>query len=210
MGKAFFSVKSISSTEKIIKKSRFLGLAYPCPDIETANGHIAELRKKYYDATHVCYAYAIGDACRSNDDGEPSGTAGMPILEAIQANRLNNCLVVVVRYFGGILLGAGGLTRAYHAAASDALAAAGIIEYADAFTFTVCTGYTEYHTLHRALSADERFHERDAAFAENVTVSVSVRAEDAEELKRCLTELTCGRITFISTEEVLLPFDKTR
>jgi len=113
------------------KGSKFLAFAHPVVSINQVKTLLEQYRKTNYDARHICYAYSIGaDASeiRSNDDGEPSGTAGRPIMGQIQSFGLTNVLVVVIRYFGGILLGTGGLVVAYKAAAAEALAAAEIIE----------------------------------------------------------------------------------
>ena len=108
-----------------------MAFAHPVNTLEEAKVHVEQYRKKYYDARHVCYAYRVGpegDAYRASDDGEPSGTAGRPILGQIRSFDLTNVLVVVIRYFGGILLGTGGLVVAYRSAAAEALGAAEIIE----------------------------------------------------------------------------------
>lgn len=113
------------------KGSKFLSFALPVKDVEEVKMHLAVYKKEYYDARHVCYAYVLGAKrveFRSNDDGEPSGTAGKPILGQINSRELTDVLVIVVRYFGGILLGTGGLITAYKEAASDALEQAKIIE----------------------------------------------------------------------------------
>lgn len=113
--------------ESEIKRSRFIAVVARVRDEEELFSRLGEIRKKYSDATHVCYAAIFdrtGNAARFSDDGEPSGTAGQPILEALKKSGLKETLVAVVRYFGGIKLGAGGLIRAYSSAASDALSAA--------------------------------------------------------------------------------------
>ena len=113
--------------EFVEKKSRFIGRVWPVDTEEEALAKIQEMKKKHYDATHNCWAYIIRDgAVRFSDDGEPGGTAGMPMLQVLQREGLFNVVCVVTRYFGGILLGAGGLTRAYSKGARDALAAAGV------------------------------------------------------------------------------------
>ena len=113
------------------KGSKFIAFAIPANNTEEVKKQIVEYRKKYYDARHLCYAYMLGNEkkeWRSNDDGEPSGTAGRPILGQINSHELTNILVIVVRYFGGVLLGTGGLVVAYKEATSDALQQAEIIE----------------------------------------------------------------------------------
>ena len=113
------------------KGSKFLAFAYPVLTVEEVKKHLDALRKSYFDARHHCYAYILGptkDAYRVNDDGEPSGTGGRPIYGQLLSADLTNTLIVVVRYFGGILLGASGLANAYKAAARDAIANATIVE----------------------------------------------------------------------------------
>lgn len=113
------------------KKSKFLSFIFPISSVEDTKEILDEYRKKYYDARHVCWAYMLGherEEFRFNDDGEPSGTAGKPILGQINSSELTNVLIIVVRYFGGTLLGTGGLIRAYKEAAAVAIAEANIIE----------------------------------------------------------------------------------
>ncbi len=104
-----------------IKKSKFIGYTYFCEDVEKANHYLKELKLEHKKATHVCYAYIINSSEKASDDGEPQGTAGMPILDVIKKQKLENVLVAVVRYFGGIKLGAGGLVRAYSDTASQTI-----------------------------------------------------------------------------------------
>lgn len=107
--------------EIIINKSKFITYACKVNSLEQINEIITKIKKEYKDATHYCYAYKIGNIKRFNDDGEPSHTAGMPILNVIESKNLDNILIVVIRYFGGIKLGAGGLTRAYSTSASEVI-----------------------------------------------------------------------------------------
>lgn len=113
------------------KRSKFLAFAFPVRSVEEVKQRVAEYQKKYYDARHVCYAYMLGaerKEFRANDNGEPSGTAGKPILGQINSNELTDILIVVVRYFGGVKLGTSGLIVAYRLAAAEAIAAAEIVE----------------------------------------------------------------------------------
>ncbi|GAB1415356.1 YigZ family protein [Paludibacter sp.] len=128
---SFLTIEGNSSGLYKEKGSKFLSFAMPVNDVNEIKSIILDFKKKYYDARHVCYAYILGNEgneYRVNDDGEPSGTAGRPILGQIQSRGLTNVLVVVVRYFGGVLLGTGGLVTAYKEAASDALSQAVIVE----------------------------------------------------------------------------------
>jgi len=128
MKKEYYTIGKEAECEIIINKSRFIGRAFPIKDEEDAMEKIQRIRTQYPDATHHCYAYITGSGGniqRFNDDGEPSGTAGMPILQVIQQQQIENALVVVTRYFGGIKLGAGGLVRAYSKTAAEAISRAG-------------------------------------------------------------------------------------
>ena len=128
------SFRTISQSSEGIyteKRSKFLAFAIPVENVEEIKDIVAQYQKKYYDARHVCYAYMLGaerTEFRANDNGEPSGTAGKPILGQINSNELTNILIIVVRYFGGIKLGTSGLIVAYKQAAAEAIAAAEIIE----------------------------------------------------------------------------------
>lgn len=127
MSDSCITLASPSEATYTEKRSRFLAYAYPIDTVEEAMAHVQALRKRYYDARHVCFAYAIGydgETFRAVDDGEPSGTAGRPILGQIRSHNLSFVLVCVVRYFGGIQLGAAGLGQAYKLAAAAALDAA--------------------------------------------------------------------------------------
>jgi len=128
---SYKTIEDISEGLYKEKGSKFLAFAHPVNTVDQVRSLLEHYRKTYYDARHVCYAYSIGpegEEYRANDDGEPSGTAGRPILGQIQSFGLTNVLVVVIRYFGGILLGTGGLVVAYKAAAAEALQAAAVLE----------------------------------------------------------------------------------
>ena len=127
----FKTIKSISTGTYSEKRSKFLAFAIPVSSVDEIKNLVAEYQKKYYDARHVCYAYMLGaerTEFRANDNGEPSGTAGKPILGQINSNELTDILIIVVRYFGGVKLGTSGLIVAYRLAAAEAIAAAEIIE----------------------------------------------------------------------------------
>ena len=127
----FRTIKSISTGTYSEKRSKFLAFAIPVRSVDEVKNLVAEYQKKYYDARHVCYAYMIGaerTEFRANDNGEPSGTAGKPILGQINSNELTDILIIVVRYFGGVKLGTSGLIVAYRLAAAEAISAAEIIE----------------------------------------------------------------------------------
>lgn len=131
MEDAYKTITNISKATYTEKRSKFIAYAIPIQTVEEAKAEIDKLRKEYYDARHVCWAYMLGAdrlEFRANDDGEPSGTAGKPILGQINSNKLTNILIAVIRYFGGIKLGTSGLIVAYREAAAEAIAEADIIE----------------------------------------------------------------------------------
>ena len=131
MSDTFRTIKNISKSIYTEKRSKFLAFVIPVESVEEVKAIVSEYQKEYYDARHVCYAYMLGAErldFRANDNGEPSGTAGKPILGQINSNELTNILVIVVRYFGGIKLGTSGLIVAYRQAAADAIAEAEVIE----------------------------------------------------------------------------------
>lgn len=128
---SYKTIKQISEGTYSEKRSKFLAFAVPVTSVEEVKQKVAEYQKKYYDARHVCYAYMLGAErtdFRANDNGEPSGTAGKPILGQINSNELTDILIVVVRYFGGIKLGTSGLIVAYKAAAAEAISTAEVVE----------------------------------------------------------------------------------
>lgn len=128
---SYKTIKFLAEGTYSEKRSKFLAFAIPVSSLDEVKQYVAEYQKKYYDARHCCYAYMLGHErldFRANDNGEPSGTAGKPILGQINSNELTNILIIVVRYFGGIKLGTSGLIVAYKAAAAEAIAAAEIIE----------------------------------------------------------------------------------
>lgn len=128
MGDLMKSIRKITTYKWVIKKSEFICTLIPCNDKEEIDKIIHQYQEKYHDATHNCIAYIVGNQKRANDNGEPSGTAGLPMLDVLEKNNLTNIIAIVTRYFGGIKLGAGGLTRAYRQSVADALKEADIVE----------------------------------------------------------------------------------
>ena len=131
MSDSYLTIATSSEGQITEKRSKFLAFAFPVSTVDEVKGLVDVYAKKYYDARHVCYAYMLGAArqvFRANDNGEPSGTAGKPILGQINSNELTDILIIVVRYFGGVKLGTSGLIQAYKAAAAEAIAAAEIVE----------------------------------------------------------------------------------
>jgi uncharacterized YigZ family protein len=154
-------------------------------NVDEINQILAQYRKQYYDARHICYAYMLGNAkneWRANDDGEPSGTAGRPILGQINSFELTNVLVIVVRYFGGILLGTGGLITAYKEASMDALEQANIVEQTIDEVFTVGFDYLLMNEVMRVIKEINPLV-LDQSFDNMCSMKLSIRQSDAEKLK---------------------------
>ena len=154
MADSYFTIASESEGLYKDKGSKFLAFAHPVSSLEEVKVLLEHYRKEYYDARHVCYAYMLGadqEEFRANDDGEPSGTAGRPILGQIRSKNLTNVLVVVIRYFGGILLGTSGLIVAYKEATADALSRADIIEKDVMLPRTLRFSYEKMNEVMRTL-----------------------------------------------------------
>lgn len=146
-----FTIKEDVSNELIINKSRFITFIFKVENIESINTILKDLNQKYNDATHICYAYILGNLKKASDDGEPSHTAGMPILNVLENKDLNNILAVVVRYFGGIKLGAGGLVRAYSNSVSKALDTTLIIPMVKEIKIKIEFDYTNINNVNYIL-----------------------------------------------------------
>ncbi len=183
-----------ASAEMEEKKSIFIGTAAPVSSEEEARELIAEMRRQYHDASHNVYAYILngGAVARYSDDGEPQGTAGVPVLNVLKMSGATDLCVVVTRYFGGILLGAGGLVRAYSAAAKLALDEAGVVTMADFAILSVRVNYSDYQRVTVQLPK-MGVTEDDAAFETAVTIRAGVFASRVEEVTRLLSEMTGGR-----------------
>ncbi len=191
---SYTTVKEFAEFRIEEKKSVFIGHAAPVSSESEAIEFVALVKKKYPDARHWVYAYVIRDnsIMRYSDDREPQGTAGMPVLDVIRKNGCTDTVIVVVRYFGGTLLGTGGLVRAYTESALGALKAASIIEYNLYTELNIKVSYSDYQRLLPMLAPFE-FLTDSVEYAEDVVVKGTVASDKAEELSRCVTELTSGR-----------------
>lgn len=177
------------------KKSRFIGQVFPVSSEEEVLECIEKVKKQYWDARHHCFAYTIGEEQlkeRFSDDGEPQGTAGKPILEVIRGKDLHNTLVVVTRYFGGTLLGTGGLVRAYTQASQEALASSNIITVISGFKLQIVTDYTGLGKI-QYLLGQKGIRLYDTEYAEDVTLTVLIAQKEEEQLKKAITEVTNGQ-----------------
>ena len=194
-----------AESEFVEKRSRFISHVWRVETEEEAQARIQETKKKYYDARHNCWCYLLGpNLVRYSDDGEPQGTAGQPMLNVFQRENVTNVVCVVTRYFGGILLGAGGLTRAYSKSARDALAAAGVAEMGLWATADIPCPYALFERVRGEVTAlggtvDE------AEYGADIRLRVSLPAQTAETLRARLTELSAGGIAMTVTAEEYRP-----
>jgi len=181
--------------EVVEKKSRFIAYIFPARTEEEALARIQEIRKKHYDARHNCFAYVIGDKNeteRCSDDGEPSGTAGRPMLEVLTGQGIHNAVAVVTRYFGGTLLGTGGLVRAYTAAMQEGLKNCQIMEQKEGIPLRVQTDYNGIGKL-QYLARSLDLKEMDTQYGETVTTTLLVPRKDLEKVEKEITEQTAGK-----------------
>ncbi|WP_370520896.1 YigZ family protein [Bacteroides sp. 214] len=191
--------KTISDLSEAIfteKRSKFLAFAIPVRTVEEIKEHIDFYQKKYYDARHVCYAYMLGaerETFRANDNGEPSGTAGKPILGQINSNELTDILVVVIRYFGGIKLGTSGLIVAYKAASAEAIAAAEVIEKTVDEEITVAFEYPFMNDVMRIVKEEEPEIIRQF-FDMDCEMTLRIRQSLMPKLRARLEKVETGRI----------------
>ena len=202
--KPYKTLLTRASDEFIINKSRFIGYGAPAASEEEALGFLADVRSAHKDASHHCYAYIIGanmGVMRYSDDGEPGGTAGMPIIEVMKARQITNTCVVVVRYFGGVLLGAGGLTRAYSQGAATAINAAGVGEVSPTRRYLMEVPYPMLGRVEYLLKSLPVIVE-DKQFSDAIVMTLIVRARDDEAFLSAVTSGTDGRIEPIFMEEM--------
>ena len=189
------TVKKQGSGEIVEKKSRFIAEAFHAETEEEALACIEREKKKYYDARHTCFAYVIGEAgkiVRAGDDGEPSGTAGRQILDCIVHAGLCDTCITVTRYFGGTLLGTGGLVKAYTQAAEAAIADAGIAVMKEADRLSVRADYTDTGKL-QYYFAQNGIRIADSVYDEAVTFEILTETARTEEVMKKITELTSGK-----------------
>lgn len=201
------SVRGESYAEYVIKKSKFIARAVHITTEEEAQAYLRDGKKQYWDARHNCYAYQLGmnfEKQKSSDDGEPSGTAGKPILEVLKNKGLTNTLIVVTRYFGGIKLGTGGLIRAYGTAAVAALDNAIIEDYIDCRILYLQTDYSFLSAMERLLPDFEAvITKRD--FADFVGLTVEVPEDKADECLLALCDKTNGTLTVREKDKKIVP-----
>ncbi|MBR4529862.1 MAG: YigZ family protein [Lachnospiraceae bacterium] len=192
---SYLTVSEPGMGEITEKKSRFIAGVYPVHDAGEAEEILRDVRKRYWDAKHHCHAFALGagrEITRCSDDGEPSGTAGKPILEVLTGAGFTDTLIVVTRYFGGVLLGTGGLVRAYTRAAQEGLAQTPFVRMCYGNKITVDIDYSFEASFRRYLREHNLIAD-DIQYAERVTAAVYIIADDIESFCADITQLTEGR-----------------
>ena len=208
----FTSVSKEFRHEYIVDKSRFITTISPCTTEEEAQAFIGRINKEFWDATHNCTAYALGpkqEQQRSSDNGEPSGTAGKPMLEVLKKTGITNVAVVVTRYFGGIKLGAGGLIRAYSHSVAEILRLAPKELHTTRTQLQTTIDYSLYGAVERFVQ-DKKLH-YEANFGEHVTVIILVPPTDVENIQKELQDMSHGAATctILDSIEVVLPIDES-
>ena len=191
--------------EIVEKKSRFIGTCLPVSSEEEAREFVARMKKQYYDARHNCYAWTIGpehENTKSSDDGEPSGTAGKPILEVLLREDIHNICMVVTRYFGGTLLGTGGLVRAYTDATKESLANSLIQEEIFGSLLKIECTYNDYGALSYYIES-EKIPVVASEFTDRVSLTVFVTGENKDSLIKTVSEKTNGSAAVEEGEEYL-------
>lgn len=199
---SYITIRDLGEDSFIEKKSEFIGYAKRCESEEEAKAFISVIKNKHKQATHNCFAYVIGENMgiqRYSDDGEPQGTAGIPILEVMKKSNVTDCAIVVTRYYGGILLGAGGLTRAYTKGASIALKAGNIVEKVEGVRLLIHMDYDMLGKVQYKCN-ENNWHMEETEYTDKVVVHILSEIEEALEIEKEIIELSNGKVT-ISRED---------
>lgn len=209
---SFLTIATNSNYEETIKKSRFICFLTPIKTEIEAKEYIQQVTSQNPKANHNCYAYLLGDndqIQRASDNGEPSGTAGVPILEVLKKNHLHNVLAVVTRYFGGIKLGAGGLIRAYSGTTAAAIEATGIVELVNFQTLELTIDYSQLDSLTYFLNS-EQIKIEETKYESKVKVIIAVTIEEQDQVITEITNLLNGKLTINVGEikPVAVPYQK--
>lgn len=190
--KPYKTARAASETELTVSKSRFIGRCFPVSSEEEALARLDEIRKLHHDATHNCWAYNLrGGIMRFSDDGEPGGTAGMPIMDTLIRSETLDAIIIVTRYFGGILLGSGGLVRAYSKSASDALSSAGVLQMLPCSEIEFFVDYSRYGGIEGFVRSNSTV--KNTEFLDNIRFNCLVPFDDAEGFIAEIIERTDGR-----------------
>ncbi|MEZ7744930.1 YigZ family protein [Gemella sanguinis] len=209
MAKNFITIKEDSYDEFVEKKSTFITHLIRINSEEEARDFIQKMKKKHYDATHVCSCYVVGDnneITRANDDGEPSGTAGAPMLDVLVKNNIKNVCATVIRYYGGTKLGTGGLVRAYGGGVINALKNATLVERKDAFEIKLEIDYSLNGKIEYEIDKTN-FIVNNIDYTDKLIYTIYVMQEDYSNFETWIANLTNGQFKIISSNEKQLEFD---
>ena len=211
MGQAnsYLTVKAYASTELVINKSRFIGQCFPISSEEEGLEQLALIRKRYWDATHNCYAYSVGhkgEIARFSDDGEPGGTAGMPMMDVLKSIGATNVICVVTRYFGGILLGTGGLVRAYSRCCSETVHKAGLVRMALCDLSEYLVPYPQWPMFQK--EAGKMGARLSPEYGEKVRCIVVTESEMTNKFKDAVFDLSAGSLTGTILDHEFCPVEK--
>lgn len=209
MAKNFITIKEDSYDEFVEKKSTFITHLIRINSEEEARDFIQKMKKKHYDATHVCSCYVVGDnneITRANDDGEPSGTAGAPMLDVLVKNNIKNVCATVIRYYGGTKLGTGGLVRAYGGGVINALKNATLVERKDAFEIKLEIDYSLNGKIEYEI-VKTNFIVNNIDYTDKLIYTIYVMQEDFSNFETWIANLTNGQYKIISSHEKQLEFD---
>jgi len=188
-----FTLERTTSLEQVIKKSRFLAVAGPVANEQAAKVFIAA--HSHPAANHNCWAWRVGQSCRSSDDGEPGGTAGKPILQAIDRLQVDNVAVIVTRWFGGILLGSGGLVRAYGGVAAACLRASALVEIRAVQEVVIVTTFSDLALVRARLTSVAGVRIQRESFTESgAVIEAALPEEAAQQIAQMVTDATSGRV----------------
>lgn len=207
--KKFITIKENSYDEFVEKKSTFITHLVRVTSEEEAREFIQKMKKKHYDATHVCSCYVVGDnneITRANDDGEPSGTAGAPMLDVLVKNEIKNVCAIVIRYFGGTKLGTGGLVRAYGGGVINALKNATLVERKDALEIRLELDYSLNGKIEYEIEKTN-FIVNNLEYTDKIIYTIYVMEEDYDSFQSWIANLTNGQFKILSTHEKQLEFD---
>ena len=209
MSSGYLTVQGKGCDEIIIQKSRFIGYAAPCETEDEALSFIEEIRKKHKEAKHHCYAYIIGKnlgIMRFSDDGEPGGTAGMPMMDILKKESIVNCCVVVVRYFGGVLLGTGGLVRAYTQSCKIALASAHIVRMELTCVKRCKVSYALWNQIQYRIQKMPVLL-KDIVYSDMVEFLLCMKIKDVDATIQLLNDSSDGKISWSDAAEKYMVWD---
>lgn len=200
---SYITIRNLGEDNFIEKKSEFIGYAKRCESEEEAKAFILEIKNKHKQATHNCWAYMIGknmNIQRYSDDGEPQGTAGIPILEVLKKSNVTDCAIVVTRYYGGIQLGAGGLTRAYTKGASIAIKSAGVVEKVDGVRVSFTLDYDMLGKVQYTF-AENHWHIEEVEYSDKVKVYMLAKIDEVKNIEDKIIEISNAKISISKSDE---------